>query len=79
MYAFNWIRNHLEEHPETSLPKQEVYDEYKYGTAPQADNKVESNAATFVRERNRFDLIGTVNSFYLHSLFLVHSEKAKIK
>ncbi|MEQ2301984.1 hypothetical protein AMECASPLE_001735 [Ameca splendens] len=29
MYAFNWIRNHLEEHPETSLPKQEVYDEYK--------------------------------------------------
>ncbi|XP_052322997.1 DNA-binding protein RFX5-like [Oncorhynchus keta] len=23
MYAFNWIRNHLEEHPETSLPKQE--------------------------------------------------------
>lgn len=30
MYAFNWIRNHLEEHPETSLPKQEVYDEYKW-------------------------------------------------
>ncbi|KAL1007279.1 hypothetical protein UPYG_G00084450 [Umbra pygmaea] len=29
MHAFNWIRNHLEEHPETSLPKQEVYDEYK--------------------------------------------------
>uniref|UniRef100_H3D865 Regulatory factor X7 n=1 Tax=Tetraodon nigroviridis TaxID=99883 RepID=H3D865_TETNG len=29
MYAFNWIRNHLEEHQETSLPKQEVYDEYK--------------------------------------------------
>lgn len=30
MHAFNWIRNHLEEHPETSLPKQEVYDEYKW-------------------------------------------------
>ncbi|CDQ80113.1 unnamed protein product [Oncorhynchus mykiss] len=29
MHAFNWIRSHLEEHPETSLPKQEVYDEYK--------------------------------------------------
>ncbi|KAJ3593295.1 hypothetical protein NHX12_005630 [Muraenolepis orangiensis] len=29
MHAFHWIRNHLEEHPETSLPKQEVYDEYK--------------------------------------------------
>ncbi|KAK7913082.1 hypothetical protein WMY93_013293 [Mugilogobius chulae] len=28
-HAFNWIRNHLEEYPETSLPKQEVYDEYK--------------------------------------------------
>ncbi|XP_055010279.1 DNA-binding protein RFX7 [Boleophthalmus pectinirostris] len=28
-HAFNWIRNHLEEFPETSLPKQEVYDEYK--------------------------------------------------
>lgn len=29
MHAFNWILNHLEEYPETSLPKQEVYDEYK--------------------------------------------------
>ncbi len=29
LHAFNWIRNHLEEHPETSLPKQDVYDEYK--------------------------------------------------
>ncbi|KAK2854066.1 hypothetical protein Q5P01_006727 [Channa striata] len=29
MHAFGWIRNHLEEYPETSLPKQEVYDEYK--------------------------------------------------
>ncbi|KAG7278848.1 hypothetical protein CRUP_010411 [Coryphaenoides rupestris] len=28
-HAFHWIGNHLEEHPETSLPKQEVYDEYK--------------------------------------------------
>nr|XP_023672898.1 DNA-binding protein RFX7-like isoform X1 [Paramormyrops kingsleyae] len=28
-HAFNWIQNHLEEHPDTSLPKQEVYDEYK--------------------------------------------------
>uniref|UniRef100_A0A672R1L4 Regulatory factor X7 n=1 Tax=Sinocyclocheilus grahami TaxID=75366 RepID=A0A672R1L4_SINGR len=28
-HAFSWIRNHLEEHPETSLPKQEVYDVYK--------------------------------------------------
>lgn len=30
MHAFSWIRNTLEEHPETSLPKQEVYDEYKW-------------------------------------------------
>ncbi|KAM8894133.1 DNA-binding protein RFX7-like [Spinachia spinachia] len=29
MHAINWIRHHLEEYPETSLPKQEVYDEYK--------------------------------------------------
>lgn len=29
MHALSWIRNTLEEHPETSLPKQEVYDEYK--------------------------------------------------
>ncbi|MEQ2268993.1 hypothetical protein XENORESO_020342 [Xenotaenia resolanae] len=29
MHAFSWIRDHLEEYPETSLPKQEVYDEYK--------------------------------------------------
>nr|XP_020640543.1 DNA-binding protein RFX7 [Pogona vitticeps] len=29
VHAFSWIRNTLEEHPETSLPKQEVYDEYK--------------------------------------------------
>ncbi|XP_033478965.2 DNA-binding protein RFX7-like [Epinephelus lanceolatus] len=29
MHAFNWIHHHLEEYPETSLPKQEVYDEYK--------------------------------------------------
>ncbi|XP_016427296.1 DNA-binding protein RFX7-like [Sinocyclocheilus rhinocerous] len=29
LHAFSWIRNHLEEHPETSLPKQEVYDVYK--------------------------------------------------
>ncbi|XP_028298973.1 DNA-binding protein RFX7-like [Gouania willdenowi] len=29
VHAFSWIRNHLEEYPETSLPKQEVYDEYK--------------------------------------------------
>ncbi|XP_030580272.1 DNA-binding protein RFX7 [Archocentrus centrarchus] len=29
MHAFTWIRHHLEEYPETSLPKQEVYDEYK--------------------------------------------------
>ncbi|CAL8243248.1 unnamed protein product [Lota lota] len=28
-HAFHWIHSHLEEHPETSLPKQEVYDEYK--------------------------------------------------
>eukprot|EP00062_Callorhinchus_milii_P002319 gi/632938386/ref/XP_007904764.1/ PREDICTED: DNA-binding protein RFX7 [Callorhinchus milii] len=28
-HAFNWIRNHLEDHPDTSLPKQEVYNEYK--------------------------------------------------
>lgn len=29
VHAFSWIHNHLEEYPETSLPKQEVYDEYK--------------------------------------------------
>ena len=29
-HAFNWIKGQLEEHPETSLPKQEVYDEYKW-------------------------------------------------
>ncbi|XP_078473540.1 DNA-binding protein RFX7-like [Lampetra planeri] len=29
MQAFSWIRQHLEEHNDTSLPKQEVYDEYK--------------------------------------------------
>ncbi|XP_026175766.1 DNA-binding protein RFX7 [Mastacembelus armatus] len=29
MHAFSWIRSHLEEYPETSLPKQEVYDEYR--------------------------------------------------
>lgn len=29
MHAFSWINSHLEEYPETSLPKQEVYDEYK--------------------------------------------------
>ncbi|KAF4090902.1 hypothetical protein AMELA_G00030970 [Ameiurus melas] len=29
MHAFSWIRNHLEEHADTSLPKQEVFDEYK--------------------------------------------------
>lgn len=29
MHAFGWINSHLEEYPETSLPKQEVYDEYK--------------------------------------------------
>ncbi|XP_078287962.1 uncharacterized protein LOC144612272 isoform X2 [Rhinoraja longicauda] len=29
MHACNWIRNHLEEHPDTCLPKQHVYDAYK--------------------------------------------------
>ncbi|XP_048450052.1 DNA-binding protein RFX5-like [Rhincodon typus] len=29
MHACNWIRNHLEEHPDTCLPKQDVYDAYK--------------------------------------------------
>ncbi|XP_019412483.1 PREDICTED: DNA-binding protein RFX5 isoform X2 [Crocodylus porosus] len=29
MYACNWIRNHLEEHTDTCLPKQDVYDAYK--------------------------------------------------
>ncbi|NWS20472.1 RFX5 protein, partial [Pachyramphus minor] len=29
MHACNWIRNHLEEHTETCLPKQDVYDAYK--------------------------------------------------
>ncbi|KAM4665244.1 DNA-binding protein RFX5 [Discoglossus pictus] len=29
MYACTWIRNHLEEHTDTCLPKQDVYDAYK--------------------------------------------------
>ncbi|CAM4694842.1 unnamed protein product [Lepidochelys olivacea] len=29
MHACNWIRNHLEEHTDTCLPKQDVYDTYK--------------------------------------------------
>lgn len=29
MHACNWIRNHLEEHKDTCLPKQDVYDAYK--------------------------------------------------
>ncbi|XP_032871736.1 DNA-binding protein RFX5 [Amblyraja radiata] len=29
MHACNWIRNHLEEHPDTCLPKQHVYESYK--------------------------------------------------
>lgn len=29
MHACNWIRNHLEEHTDTCLPKQDVYDAYK--------------------------------------------------
>uniref|UniRef100_A0A8B9M4W3 Regulatory factor X5 n=1 Tax=Accipiter nisus TaxID=211598 RepID=A0A8B9M4W3_9AVES len=29
MHACNWIRNHLEEHADTCLPKQDVYDAYK--------------------------------------------------
>lgn len=40
MYAFNWIRNHLEEHQETSLPKQEVYDEYKWVRAVGAQRRM---------------------------------------
>ncbi|CAM4622588.1 unnamed protein product, partial [Lepidochelys kempii] len=28
MHACNWIRNHLEEHTDTCLPKQDVYDTY---------------------------------------------------
>ncbi|KFU94275.1 DNA-binding protein RFX5, partial [Chaetura pelagica] len=32
MHACNWIRDHLEEHTETCVPKQDVYDAYKrYG------------------------------------------------
>ncbi|XP_041460199.1 DNA-binding protein RFX7-like [Lytechinus variegatus] len=27
--ALNWVRSHIEESPDTSLPKQEVYEEYK--------------------------------------------------
>ncbi|KAK7796350.1 hypothetical protein U0070_015115 [Myodes glareolus] len=30
MYAYRWIRNHLEEHMDTCLPKQSVYDAYRY-------------------------------------------------
>ncbi|XP_031823379.1 DNA-binding protein RFX5 isoform X4 [Sarcophilus harrisii] len=30
MYAYRWIRNHLEEHTATCLPKQDVYDAYRY-------------------------------------------------
>ncbi|NXJ02599.1 RFX5 protein, partial [Psophia crepitans] len=29
MHACNWIRNHLEEHTDTCLPKQDVYNAYK--------------------------------------------------
>ncbi|XP_033926954.1 DNA-binding protein RFX5 isoform X2 [Melopsittacus undulatus] len=29
MHACNWIRNHLEEHTDTCLPKQDVYDAYR--------------------------------------------------
>lgn len=29
MYAYRWIRNHLEEHMDTCLPKQSVYDAYR--------------------------------------------------
>ncbi|XP_075418117.1 DNA-binding protein RFX5 [Tenrec ecaudatus] len=29
MYAYKWIRNHLEEHTDTCLPKQSVYDAYR--------------------------------------------------
>ncbi|XP_030043426.1 DNA-binding protein RFX5 [Microcaecilia unicolor] len=29
MHAYNWIRNHLEEHTDTCLPKQDVYEAYK--------------------------------------------------
>uniref|UniRef100_A0A6I8NR51 RFX-type winged-helix domain-containing protein n=1 Tax=Ornithorhynchus anatinus TaxID=9258 RepID=A0A6I8NR51_ORNAN len=29
MYAYNWIRDHLEEHVATCLPKQDVYDAYR--------------------------------------------------
>ncbi|XP_005058996.1 PREDICTED: DNA-binding protein RFX5 [Ficedula albicollis] len=29
MHACSWIRNHLEEHTDTCLPKQDVYDAYK--------------------------------------------------
>uniref|UniRef100_A0A8D2PGA8 Regulatory factor X5 n=1 Tax=Zosterops lateralis melanops TaxID=1220523 RepID=A0A8D2PGA8_ZOSLA len=29
MHACSWIRNHLEEHGDTCLPKQDVYDAYK--------------------------------------------------
>nr|XP_033781395.1 DNA-binding protein RFX5 isoform X2 [Geotrypetes seraphini] len=29
MHGCNWIRNHLEEHTDTCLPKQDVYDAYK--------------------------------------------------
>ncbi|XP_074044911.1 DNA-binding protein RFX5-like isoform X2 [Macrotis lagotis] len=30
MYACKWIRDHLEEHTATCLPKQDVYDAYRY-------------------------------------------------
>lgn len=30
MYAYRWIRNHLEEHTDTCLPKQSVYDAYRW-------------------------------------------------
>ncbi|XP_030829042.1 DNA-binding protein RFX7-like isoform X2 [Strongylocentrotus purpuratus] len=29
MTAVNWVRSHIEESPDTSLPKQEVYEEYR--------------------------------------------------
>lgn len=30
LHTCNWIRSHLEEHPDTCLPKQDVYETYRY-------------------------------------------------
>lgn len=64
MYAFNWIRNHLEEHPETSLPKQEVYDEYKWvQTGKWEQKKMCLNIISFVFIGHPYWLLSSCRSY----------------